>query len=187
MKLGWVWCTLYTLWQNRQKVHTVHTVIYHYFFIFTGYILDNIQRLHQSGNFFMLLKNARGLSTFANRSSHIPRKTENLTQKEKVKIWFLPGSNRRPHPCEGCVITTTLRNLLCYWNFCARQNKNWACWCRLYVNKCYVGEKKAMWREGKPPWGRGARVGQLALSKVRQGWGFATMDKELMVKSRHSK
>ena len=25
--------------------------------------------------------------------------------------WFLPGSNRRPCPCEGHVITTTLRNL----------------------------------------------------------------------------
>ena len=37
-------------------------------------------------------------------------------QRKKVyfisrkKIWFLPGSNRRPCPCEGHVITTTLRN-----------------------------------------------------------------------------
>ena len=32
--------------------------------------------------------------------------------RRKIMLWFLPGSNRRPCPCEGNVITTTLRNLL---------------------------------------------------------------------------
>jgi hypothetical protein len=32
-------------------------------------------------------------------------------KKKKQTVWFLPGSNRRPCPCEGHVITTTLRNL----------------------------------------------------------------------------
>ena len=32
----------------------------------------------------------------------------------KIGTCFLPGSNRRPHPCEGCVITTTLRKRLIF-------------------------------------------------------------------------
>ena len=32
-------------------------------------------------------------------------------EEKKQTVWFLPGSNRRPCPCEGHVITTTLRNL----------------------------------------------------------------------------
>lgn len=34
-----------------------------------------------------------------------------LEEEGKSHLWFLPGSNRRPCPCEGHVITTTLRNL----------------------------------------------------------------------------
>ena len=36
----------------------------------------------------------------------------NMNFRPKETPCFLPGSNRRPHPCEGCVITTTLRKLL---------------------------------------------------------------------------
>ena len=51
----------------------------------------------------------------------------------KIGTCFLPGSNRRPHPCEGCVITTTLRKRLTFsWSspWKSKENelcKGWTC------------------------------------------------------------
>ena len=47
----------------------------------------------------------------------------------KIGTCFLPGSNRRPHPCEGCVITTTLRKRLIFsWSSPWKQKRKRALW-----------------------------------------------------------
>ena len=47
----------------------------------------------------------------------------------KIVTCFLPGSNRRPHPCEGCVITTTLRKRLIFsWSSPWKQKRKRALW-----------------------------------------------------------
>ena len=65
---------------------------------------------------------------------------------QKVLPCFLPGSNRRPHPCEGCVITTTLRKLLGAWKlfpvFVRQNTKN------PFRFILYPTERKHVWSRG---------------------------------------